>query len=281
MRGRIILYGAAALCILLGGFALLRGTKADTGGKEPSLLAVTRALNAGAFLEAKDLEWRGRLPSDPPDREKSAITEGSLKNLKIKDPAELAGAVLRASLPKGSLLSKDDYIRPGDSPFLAAVLRPGTRAVTIRVDDVTGSAGLLRPGNRVDVIVSGNLESGGTSKKGLPSAKTLLRNVRVIAVNRDVDPTAETRVEEETVKGKRDALKGTVTLEVTPGEVELIAVGRSIGVLSLSLRSLEDSGEDAAGRGGLTKANDIIPPSGAGAEVTTYYGTEQNTSQKK
>jgi pilus assembly protein CpaB len=279
MRGRIILYGAAALCILLGGFALLRGTKADTGGKEPSLLAVTRALNAGAFLEAKDLEWRDRLPSDP--EEKSAITESSLKSLKIKETAELAGAVLRASLPRGALLSRDDFIRPGESAFLAAVLRPGSRAVTIRVDDVTGGAGLIRPGNRVDVIVSGNLESGGTSKKGLPSAKTLLRNVRVIAVNRDADPTAEARVEEETVKGKRDAQKGTVTLEVTPGEVELITVGRSIGVLSLSLRSLEDAGETAAGRGGLTKANDIIPPSGAGAEVTTYYGTEQNTSQKK
>jgi pilus assembly protein CpaB len=276
MRGRFIIYGAAVLCILAGAFALLRGTKADTARKELSLLAVTRVLNAGAFIEAKDLEWRGRVPADPSDEEKASIAEGTLKI------PELAGAVLRASLPKGSLLSKDDFIRPGESAFLAAVLRPGTRAVTIRVDDVTGGAGLIRPGNRVDVIVSGNLESGGANKKGLPSAKTLLRNVRVIAVNRDVDPTAEARVEEETVKGKRDAqAKGTVTLEVAPGEVELITVGRSIGVLSLSLCSLEDSGEAAAGRGGLTKANDIVPPTGAGAEVTTYYGTEQNTSQKK
>lgn len=240
-------------------------------------LAVVRVLSVGDFLEAKDLEWRPASPALSAEAAAAYTPKGSL-NL-----SDLAGAVLRSSVSRDSFLSVHDYIKPGESAFLAAVLRPDKRAITIRVDDVTGGAGLIRPGNQVDVILSGKLETGG-GLKGLPSAKTLLTDVRVIAVNRDVDPRAVSAADEKDkiVKGgSQDISRGTVTLEVSPLEVELVTVARKLGELSLSLRSLENGVASRRVSARITKADDIVKIAGPGANVVTIYGTEVNKSSTK
>lgn len=121
-------------------------------------LAVVRDLSVGDFLEAKDLEWRPASPALSAEAAAAYTPKGSL-NL-----SDLAGAVLRSSVSRDSFLSVHDYIKPGESAFLAAVLRPDKRAITIRVDDVTGGAGLIRPGNQVDVILSGKLKPAAVSR---------------------------------------------------------------------------------------------------------------------
>ncbi|MGH6979584.1 MAG: Flp pilus assembly protein CpaB, partial [Stellaceae bacterium] len=67
---------------------------------------------------------------------------------------EIAEAVSRTRFDEGAPIVRDAIVKPGDAGFLAAVLRPGKRAVTVSVNRVTGAAGLLYPGDHVDVVLT-------------------------------------------------------------------------------------------------------------------------------
>ena len=54
-------------------------------------------------------------------------------------------------------------MRPGDHGFLAAVLAAGMRAVTVGVDATTGAAGLIWPGDRVDLILTQTIQAATTA----------------------------------------------------------------------------------------------------------------------
>jgi pilus assembly protein CpaB len=281
MRYKIVVY--PLLLLVLGIVAATFGERFLTGavseGTVPAApkeqyLAAARSLEPGFFLESKDLEWREPAPD---------ATDGGVEGIPKTPEAidSIAGAVLCSAVAKGQFLSPEDFVRPGEAAFLAAVLKPATRAVTIRVDDVTGGAGLIRPGNKVDVILSGQLN--GTASP-LPAAQTLLQDVRVIAVNRDtgtgtLPPGVRRESSGETAAARQNAAKGTITLEVNPKEVEILAVAKSLGTLSLSLRSLSDRKTllAPAGAGG-TSASELVNVEKASPkrQIVTLYGSDQS-----
>lgn len=253
-----------------------------TGGgistpKSTQCLAISQDVNQGAFLDQKSLEWHDcRQLSDVAGADDYFWRDNI-------NSASLIGAVTRVRKAKGDLLMNREVILPGESDFLSAVLKPGTRAVAIRVDDVTGGAGLIRPGNLVDVIVSGkfNHESSGFSE--VATAKTLLNGVRVLAVNRDIvlqDQGSKSDSSNSRLITRDN--KGTITLEVAPKEVELLTVARTMGTLSLSLCALEDdNGTVATVAAGPTLASEIVRPKGTTAKdpapksVVTMYGSDK------
>ena len=110
----------------------------------------------------------------------------------------------------------------------AMIIRPGYRAVTVKVSDAVAVANLLKPGDTVDVLVY--LRRGEEVKQTV--MKTILENVRVFAVNDHLD-----RIQDE--NGKSIKAK-TVTLEVKPAEVELLTLADSIGRIRLSARRADD-----------------------------------------
>jgi pilus assembly protein CpaB len=279
MKRKVIPYAALLLMIGVGAVtaSLVLSPSSGESVAQPVELreytAVTRDLAPGTFLESKDLEWREWSGPGDADAASRFYPEGSIKF------ESLAGAVLRHGVREGEFLSNRDIIRPGESAFLAAVLKPGKRAITIGVDDVTGGAGLLRPGNQVDVILTGKLDG-----RALQSAKTLLNDVRVIAVNRDFEQVGSRRVEEDEERTSRRN-KGTITLEVSPKEVEVITVAKTVGELSLSLRSLgggEAACADDPADKRITSAMELLRMEEERSTVqrssivTTMYGTEQN-----
>jgi pilus assembly protein CpaB len=67
---------------------------------------------------------------------------------------DVAGAVVRRSLAAGEPVVDGSVVRPGDRGFLAAVLEPGMRAVSVAVDEAAANAGLIFPGDRVDLVMS-------------------------------------------------------------------------------------------------------------------------------
>jgi pilus assembly protein CpaB len=138
-------------------------------------------------------------------------------------------------------------VKPGDRSFLAAVLTPGTRAVAVPVNAHSSIAGLVLPGDRVDIILSHRFDNGGeTQKREIHTAsETVLTNVRVIAIDQSTDDQ----------KGKPVVPK-TATLEVTPRQAELVTVAMELGKLSLSLRSLAKA-EDGTDDDG--SADDTVP----------------------
>ncbi|HYI42119.1 MAG TPA: Flp pilus assembly protein CpaB [Sphingomicrobium sp.] len=147
------------------------------------------------------------------------------------DPSKLLGTVVRYPVTAGQPITRGALVGPQDRGFLAAALGPGMRAVTVPVSTERGVAGFVFPGDRVDLVLTQEVEGDGPS---LRVSETIVRNVRVLATDQRIDRKDES--------GKIVVEKfENVTLEATPRIAEKIAVAQSIGDLSLSLRSIADN----------------------------------------
>ncbi|WP_108810752.1 Flp pilus assembly protein CpaB [Sphingorhabdus sp. Alg231-15] len=164
----------------------------------------------------------------------------------------LHGTVVRNAITAGQPLTKGAIVSPGDRGFLAAALGPGMRAVTIPVSGLTGVAGFVFPGDRVDLMLTQSVKGDGPELK---VSETVIRNVRVLATDNRVRQSTND-------KGQAIAKKAKlVTLEATPKIAEKIAVAQTLGTISLSLRSLADSAAEleeaiASGEVKLPKTDD-------------------------
>ena len=126
---------------------------------------------------------------------------------------------------------------PGQRATLSALVKPGMKAVTIRVNDVEGVGGFVLPGDRVDVVLTRQID------KGSASTEVVLQNARVLAV----DQVADERAAKTTVAK-------SVTLEVSTVEAQKVWLASSVGNLSLLLRK---AGETAETRTRKITLNDL------------------------
>ena len=213
----------AARSIFVGGAAPSAEAAAQPTG--PRVLVAKRALTAGTIITADALSfqpWPKELVQD------AYFIDGEA------NMNELIGTVVRFPVTAGEPVTQGTLVRPGDRGFLAAALGPGMRAVTVPVSAMTGVAGFIFPGDRVDLVLTQEVEGEGDGA-GLKTAETVLRNLRVLAT----DQTTETTTDE---NGKTVVTEfRTVTLEVTPKIAEKVAVAQTIGTISLALRSLADN----------------------------------------
>src|SRR5215470_1162518 len=116
---------------------------------------------------------------------------------------------------------------PGQRGTLSAVIDADKKAVTIRVDDVLGVAGFVQPDDRVDVLLTRNDRPASPSVSHSPEAAysdLLLQNVRVLAIDQIAD------------RGGQAKPAKAVTIEVTTEDAQKVALGASVGQLSLALR---------------------------------------------
>ena len=160
----------------------------------------------------------------------------------------LVGGMVRRAMAAGEVMSGADVVRPADHGFLSAVLRPGYRAVTVAVDALSGAAGLVWPGDRVDLILTQQLDDQGLAPGRKIAAETVLRNVRVIAIDQQATPGAGATAADATPAR-------TITLEVSSADGEEVQVATKLGKLSLAVRSAESGPSDD--RGGTTWAGDV------------------------
>ena len=115
---------------------------------------------------------------------------------------------------------------PGQRATLSALVQPGMKAVTIRVNDVEGVGGFVLPGDRVDVVLTRQVE------KGQATTEIVLQNTRVLAI----DQSADERVNKATVAK-------SVTLEVSTVEAQKVWLASTVGSLSLLLRKAGETAE--------------------------------------
>ncbi|MEQ8710768.1 MAG: Flp pilus assembly protein CpaB [Rhodospirillales bacterium] len=189
------------------------------------VMVARQSLPRGAFFRPQVVRWQAWPDDAVPD---SYILQGNVA------PEDLVGAVLRETVDAGQPVTRGRLVFPGDTGFLAAVLKPGYRAVTIGVSDVSGVAGFVFPGDQVDIILAQAIK---ISKEVTRRATvTALEDVRVLAIDQAIDDRAGAAA-----TGK------TVTLEVDPKTAEAVTLLPDMGRLSLSLRSLAPDPSASAG----------------------------------
>jgi pilus assembly protein CpaB len=220
-----------------------------------AILEAAHPLPTGTLIRPSDFRWREIEPSE--------IRPGSILRKDSPD-GEYLGAIVRKNFAEGEPLAAAELVKTTDRRFLSAVLKAGTRAVTIAVDGPQGSSGMVLPGDRVDVVLTQNL--GGTaidlSRKTV--AETVLRNVRVIAVdqrlNLQASPVQETPPEKDFTP-KEIRVPRTVTLELNQAQAEKLFVAAQLGGLQLPVRPLEGPAEAPAAEGtpAPTWASDVSP----------------------
>lgn len=187
------------------------------------VLVARDPLPRGAFFRPKAVRWQAWPDEQVPD---SYILKGNVT------PEDLVGAVLREPVDAGEPVTRGRLVWPGETGFLAAVLEPGMRAVTIGVGDVSGVAGFVFPGDRVDIILAQAIKMSKDVTRR--ATVTALEDVRVLAIDQAIDD-----------RSGAPATGKTVTLEVDPKTAEAVSLLPDMGRLSLSLRSLTPSPDDA------------------------------------
>jgi pilus assembly protein CpaB len=213
-----------------------------------AILVASRDLQAGTLLKPDDI-GTAQVPHDKVPDSASADTPATRQ--------ELIGSMVRRRLTASEALLPNDLLRPGDHGFLAAVLGAGMRAVTIGVDAITGTAGLIWPGDHVDVMLTSQIDEAGRSMGRRIAAETVLSDVRVIAIDQQL-------VQGATPGSAQAKPAGTVTLEVTSQQSERVSVATRLGRLSLVVRAARPA-EAADTSPGITWAADVSPAMSADA----------------
>ncbi len=187
---------------------------------EVRVLVAKQALPAGTLIKKNNLRWQAW--------PKSGLSDAYMREGDI-EPEDLIGTVVRVGVTIGEPITEARVVRPGEHGFLAAVLRPGYRAITVSVNSTSGIAGFVFPGDRVDLVLSHELEvKGDDVRKEMHASETVLTDIRVLAIDQSTDDQVE---EPNPAKN--------VTIEVTPKQVEIVSLITALGRLSLSLRSLQ------------------------------------------
>jgi len=221
-----------------------------------SVLVARTEIRRGQIMKPEDLSWQV-WPEGGLD--KSYVVLGT------RTPESFAGWVARNPISAGEPLSETKIIAPGNRGFLAAVLRPGMRAISVPVTITSGISGFIFPGDQVDLMITHQIPTGtvGGNSGGYEhkAAETVLHDVRVIAIDQRLES-----------KSGEAVVAHTATLEVTPKQTEMIALAGEIGKLSLNLRSLVPAASDAATSAdpaAATGANQAADSSG-GTRGPTY-----------
>ena len=245
---RLIVLGLAL--VAAGGAALL--VRGMLGGGTPKVeartapaipmsevLVASANLQPGQELSADQVRWE-KWPTASVDS--SFITHQSAGS----EEAAVKGTVVRSPIVAGQPIANSAIVHGDSAGFMAAIVTPGMRAVSITIATDSGAGGFILPNDRVDVILTRKFTQ---TEPPLVVSDTILSNVRVLAVDQTYKQEKDTR----TVIAK------SATLELTPAQAEMISRSAAAGILSLALRPLGDTGEVASLEDKLKKVKDIGP----------------------
>ncbi len=220
----VILLGAAVIIALVTTYLIYSSIQKRTGVVKAPILETQPIAIATVDLNWGTVVVKEMVKMDP-------FLKSSLPAGAYTDMNSLLGRVVISSIK-----AKEPFLESRLAPQslktggVAAVIASNKRAVAVRVDKVIGVAGFVKPGNRVDVLVT--MAKG---KTGEAITKIVLENMLVLAAGPEV----------QTAKGKEQqaAPVNVITLEVTPEEAEKLALAATEGKLQLALRGLTDTEE--------------------------------------
>jgi pilus assembly protein CpaB len=209
------------LSVLLG-FAAVRLQQRLTRGPEPepgpelaSVVIARGELPVGEALTAAQLDAIGW--------PKANLPKGT-----ASDVNAVAGRILRRPVAAGEPILDSALLPLGTPGGLSAVIEPNHRAVSVKVDEVIGVAGFVKPGARVDVLTTLRRVDGRSENA---RSRVILQNVAVLAVDQQM----------QTDSGGKPEVVNVVTLSVDPEQSQRLVLGAHEGKLQLALRNPSDA----------------------------------------
>ncbi|MCW5696043.1 MAG: Flp pilus assembly protein CpaB [Bauldia sp.] len=187
------------------------------------VLVARESIALGTTLERDHFRWQ-EWPAE-------TVGRGYITRTDQPDAiSEFSSTVARSSFLAGEPITPEKLART-DGGLLSALLPAGFRAVATSISAETSAGGFILPNDRVDILMTRNLERGTVTE-------VILNNVRVLAIDQQIRDQ----------DGEQVVVGNTATLELTAQQTEILAVAQRLanrddGRLTLALRSLEDADE--------------------------------------
>lgn len=170
---------------------------------------------------------------------KSIIRDEMLEKIRIHREAihtqaarkieDVAGNVTLTQLVKGEQVLINKTAKPGDPKNgLGYIVPPGKRAMTVAVDGISGVAGFIRPGDRVDVTAVVNIPE---NDKEVPYSLMVLQDVQVLAAGIELEDKGDRKTSQD---------YNSITLAITAEQAPPLLLASQKGYVRLMLRSPAD-----------------------------------------
>jgi pilus assembly protein CpaB len=216
-RNRLLLIGFVALVLgALVSLVVYRNLQARAGSKAPpgeDIVVAADDLQVGTKLEDKDVRMV-HFPSE------------NLPAGTFHSKTKVVGRGVILPIARGEFVLTSKLAGENAGSGLPALIPPGMRAVSVRVNDTTSVSGFVQPGTRVDVLLTGNPQGSNEQQ-----TTTVLENVAVIATG--------TRLERNAAGEAQSA--PVITLLVSPDDAERLTLASSQGHIQLALRNPLDT----------------------------------------
>ena len=216
-RNRLMLIGFIALALgVLASFAVYKNLQSKSGAKSvpgEDIIVAAEDLQVGAKIEDKDI----KLVHFP-----SADLPAGVFHIRGK----LIGRGVVLPIARGEFILTSKVAGENAGSGLPALIPPGMRAVSVRVNDTSSVAGFVLPGTRVDVLLTGNPEGSNEQQ-----TTTVLENVAVIANGSRLERSSTGEAQTTPV----------ITLLVSPDDAEKLTLASNQGHIQLALRNPTDT----------------------------------------
>jgi pilus assembly protein CpaB len=229
---RLIVLGVA---VAAGGLAALLAGQSGDRSPPPApvvnletvdVLIANSDIGQGSVVKPEELRWQ-MWPA-------SSAGPNFIRKSDRPDAIEqIAGSIVRGgTFYAGEPIQESRLVKGTASGYLSAILPAGMRAVATEISAETSAGGFVIPGDHVDVILA-HRDREAEKRNGVETfvSETIITNAPVLAVDQTVQDK----------NGQKVVIGRTVTLELSPRQAEALTLGKQIGTLSLSLRSVVDT----------------------------------------
>lgn len=242
-----ILFAAIAAFMTLGYLKNAARTPVEVGMATQNVVVSTKDIERGEVLgleNIKTVEWP-----------LSAVPEGSFSTME-----EAIGQVARVPIYTNDPLTSVKVIDSRSRSILSMLIGEGRRAMSIKVNEVSGIAGFIAPGSRVDVLLTVSGHSGDESR-----TRTVLQDIEVLAIAQNVEQ-----------RDSKPTVVSTVTLNLRPREAEALTLSANEGALQLVLRNDKDQGRIHTAGVSLEQVMGGAGVTGSGPQVEIIRGAERH-----
>lgn len=191
------------------------------------VLILTRDVRVGDLLYPTDFAWR-----DWPDE--TVNVNYFTQDMYPTAIDELSGSVVRTAMVTNEPLLPHKIVQKGATGYMAALLAPGMRAVSVEISADNASGGFILPGDRVDVMITYDVRmETATGPVSRPTTTAIIENARILAIDQIFGEGS----------GGQFVIGSTATIELFPDQARLLTLSDRLGAVSLVLRSLHDAEE--------------------------------------